>query len=128
MHSHDQHKFVPILRRIFTIVIALVLLAFSFTNLVIEPVQEAGMTPQKIYSTPTTLSLKDDVVGEHWSIVAVSKISVLQTCLFRTVTTCHWQFARSPGDEESLRDAINVAQWDNENGMLLASRGAGHSV
>ena len=89
------------------------------------------MTPQKIYSTPTTLSLKDDVVGENWSIVAVSKISVLQTCLFRTVATCHWQFARSytVGDESKLRDAINVnAKWHNESGMLLASRGAGHSV
>ena len=89
------------------------------------------MTPQKIYSTPTTLSLKDDVVGENWSIVAVSKISVLQTCLFRRVTTCHWQFARNYtfGDESKLHDAINVnAKWDNENGMSLASRGAGHPV
>ena len=89
------------------------------------------MTPQKIYTTPTTSWPGDGVVGENWSIVAVSKISVLQTCLFRTVTTSHWQFARNHafGDESKLHDAINVnAKWDNENGMSLASRGAGHSV
>ena len=88
------------------------------------------MTPQKIYTTPTTWSEDPGVAGENWSIVAVSKISVLQMCLFRTVTTCHWQFARYTfGDESKLHDAINVnAKWDNENGMSLASRGAGHSV
>ena len=131
LHSHDQHTFVPLLRRIFTMVIALVLLAFSFTNLIIEPIQEAIMTPQKIYTTPTTQSLKDGVAGENWSIIAVSKISVFQTCLFRTVTTCHWQFAKNYtfGDESKLHDAINVnAKWDNENGKSLASRWAGHSV
>ena len=35
-------------------VIAVVLLTFSFINLVIEPVQEADMTPQKIYMKPIT--------------------------------------------------------------------------
>ncbi|KIJ91264.1 hypothetical protein K443DRAFT_686171 [Laccaria amethystina LaAM-08-1] len=102
--SHDQHKFVPFLRRIFTMVIAMVLLAFLFTNIIIEPAQEAGMTPQKIYITPNTAALNQDIVGENWSIVAFAR---------------NYMF----GDKSRLHDAINVnAQWDNGNVSICAIR------
>ena len=129
--SHDRHWFVLLLRRIFTIAIALALLAFSFTNLVLEPVQEAGMTPQKIYTTPAYTTFIHDIVDGNWSIVAVSKIPVWQLCSFRTVTTCYRQFARNDtfGDGSKLRDAINVNAWrDDQDGVLLSSHWAGHSV
>jgi hypothetical protein len=120
LRSQDRHWFVLFLRRFFTIVIALALLAFSFTNLVLEPVQETGMTPQKIY---TTAVFSRTIVDGNWSIVAVSEIPVFQICLLRTVT-CHPQFARNDtfGNVSKLQDAITVnALWDNENGMSLAS-------
>ena len=106
----------------FTIFIALALLVFSYTNLVLEPVEETGKKPQKIYTTPWFSEYRD-VVGGNWSIVAVSKIPVVKICLFKTVTS-HRQFARNDmlGEESKLQDAINVtARWDNENGVSLAS-------
>lgn len=101
--SHDQHKFVPLLRRSFVTVIALVLLAFSFTNLVFGPVQEAAMSPYKIYTTPTTLTLNNPaVVGENWRIVALARNGTF-------------------GDESKLHEAINVnAQWDNKTVSICA--------
>jgi hypothetical protein len=88
---------------------------------VLEPVQEAGMTPQKIYTTPTDATFDNDIVDGNWTIIAVSKILV---CLFRTITTCYRQFARNYafGDDSSkLRDAINVNAWgDYEDGVLLS--------
>ena len=120
--SHDRHWFVILLRRIFIIFIALALLAFSYTNLVLEPVQETGRTPQKMYTTASDAAI--NIVDGNWSIVAVSKISILQICLFRTVTICHLQFTRNDafGDDSKLQDAINVnTLWDSENGMSLAS-------
>jgi hypothetical protein len=75
LRSHDQHWFVFLLRRIFTIVIALALLAFSFTNLVLAPVEETGMTPQKIYTSEVSSNFKD-ITDANWSIIAVSEIPV----------------------------------------------------
>jgi len=73
LRSHDRHWFVFSLRRFFTIVIALALLVFSFTNLVLEPVQESGATPHKLYMASASTSKSIDI--GNWSIVAVSKIS-----------------------------------------------------
>jgi hypothetical protein len=88
---------------------------------VLAPVEETGMTPQKIY---TSTSDFEDINQVNWSIIAVSKIPVLQLCLFRTVTTCHRQFSRNDtfGDESKLQDAINVkVQGDYRGSMSLAS-------
>jgi hypothetical protein len=76
LRSHDWHWFVFLLRRILTVAIALALLAFSFTYLVLKPVQEVGMMPQKIYTTPAYTRFANNIVDENWSIVAqaVSKI------------------------------------------------------
>ena len=90
----------------------------------IDPVQEIGKMPQKIYTTPTYLRFSDKIVGGNWSIVAVSEIPVWQLCSFRTVTNCYRQFARNDtfGDESKLRDAISVSAWpDGEDGVLLSS-------
>lgn len=81
------------------------------------------MTPQKIYTTPTDVTFIDKIFERNWSIIAVSKIPVWKLCFFRTVTTCHRQFARNDtfGHESKLRDAINVNAWrDHEDGVLLS--------
>jgi hypothetical protein len=122
LRSHDRHWFVFLLRRIFTIVIALALLAFSYTNLVLEPVEETATTPLKMYTAFSAFS--KDIVDANWSIIAVSKIPILKICLSRTVKTCHRQFARNDtfGDTSKLQEAINVtARLDSENGKSLAS-------
>ena len=75
-----------------------------------------------MYTTASDAAI--NIVDGNWSIVAVSKISILQICLFRTVTICHLQFTRNDafGDDSKLQDAINVnTLWDSENGMSLAS-------
>ena len=97
-----------------------------FAHLVLDPVQEIGKIPQKIYTTPTDSRFSDNIAGGNWSIVVVSEIPVWQLCLFRTVTTCYRQFARNYtfGDESKLRDAISVSAWpdsDGEDGVLLSS-------
>jgi hypothetical protein len=123
LRSHDRHWFVFLLRRIFIIVIALALLAFSFTTLVLEPLQETATVPQKIYTTDATSSSKT-IDGGNWSIIAASKIPIFfQICLLRTVT-CLRQYARNDtfGDESILEDAISVnAHGDYANGKSLAS-------
>jgi hypothetical protein len=61
-------------------------------NLVLEPVHETGMTPLKFFTTqmlPYPLAFEVDTI--NWSIIAVSKIFILQMGLFRTVTACRWQ-------------------------------------
>ena len=67
----------------------MLLLVFLFTNLVLEPIQETGMTPVKLYTTkyiPDRLNI-DDI---NWNIIAVSEIFVIQMYSFRTVTVCRW--------------------------------------
>ena len=49
----------------------LVLLAFTFRNLVIEPVEETGKTPQKMY---TSAAPNEGIGPVNWTIIAVSKI------------------------------------------------------
>ena len=90
LRSHDRHWFVFSLRRFFTIVIALALLVFLFTNLVLEPVQETGATPHKLYMAPMpSVSINDESVDDkNWSIIAVSE-KIFQIWLLRMVITCH---------------------------------------
>ena len=87
-HSHDQHWFVFLLRCFFTIIIALALLTYAFTNLVLEPIQETGMMPQKTY---TTVVFSETIPDGNWSIIAISSnISVLFANTFvQMVITCH---------------------------------------
>ena len=100
------------------------LLAVLFTNLVLEPVHETGMTPQKSFTTstlPYPFLLEADNI--NWSIIPVSRIFVLKMCLFRTITACRWQiFVDILNEESKLHDAIQVeAIWNDESGMSLAS-------
>jgi len=47
-----------------------------FTNLVLEPIRETGVTPVKLYTAkynPDPLNV-DDI---HWNIIAVSEIFVM---------------------------------------------------
>jgi hypothetical protein len=71
LRSWDRHWLFLLLRRSLSIIIALVLLAFTFTNLVIEPVEETGKTPQKMY---TSAAPNEDIGPANWTVVAVSKI------------------------------------------------------
>jgi len=54
----------------------MLLLASLFTDLVLKPIQETGMTPVKLYTTkfiPYTPDW-DDI---HWNIIAVSETFVV---------------------------------------------------
>ena len=65
------------------------LLAFLFTNLVLEPIHETGMAPVKLYTTrDLPYSRKINVV--QWTIIAVSELIMVQMFLFRIVTVYHW--------------------------------------
>ena len=116
--------FVFLLRSSGIVVVVISLLAVMFTNLVLEPVLETGMTPQKLSTTsalPYPFLLEADNI--NWSIIPVSKIFALQMCLFRTIIACRWQiFVDMLNEESKLQDAVQVeAIWDNESGMSLAS-------
>jgi hypothetical protein len=112
-----------LLRSSGVVVVVISLLAILFTNLVLDPVQERGMTPVKSFSSrvfPSSLRFEPDTIS--WNIIPVSKIFVLQMCLFRTVTACRWQVFFDNFERSELHDAIHVkALWDNESGMSLAS-------
>jgi len=85
--SHARSWFLFLLKSICTFIIMMLLLVFLFTNLVLEPIQETGMTPVKLYTTkyiPDRLNI-DDI---NWNIIAVSEIFVIQMYSFRTVTVC----------------------------------------
>ncbi|EDR07395.1 uncharacterized protein LACBIDRAFT_327869 [Laccaria bicolor S238N-H82] len=114
--SHDQHKFVPLLRRSFVTVIALVLLAFSFTNLVFGPVQEAAMSPYKIYTTPTTLTLNNPaVVGENWRIVACSQLAIgssLEMWDNKTVSICAFKNLEPAFQAMNSEDNVKMVVFD----------------
>lgn len=71
LRSCDQHWLFFLLRRSLGIIIALLLLAFTFTNLVIKPIEETGKTPQKMY---TSAAPNENIGLANWTIVAVSKI------------------------------------------------------
>jgi len=63
----------------------MLLLASFFTDLVLGPIQETGMTPVKLYTTkvpPFNVKIGDN----NWSIIAVREIFVVHIFLFRTVT------------------------------------------
>ena len=124
VRNHDQHWFIFLLRSTGIVVVVMSLLGVMFTNLVLEPVHETGMTPLKLFTThtlPSPLTFEIDTV--NWSIIPVSKIFFLQMCLFRTITACHWQiFFDMLNEGFKLEDAIQVkALWDDESGMSLAS-------
>ena len=89
VHSRDQHWFVFILRCTGIAVVVISLLAVLFTNLVLDPVHETGLSPLKLSTTsalPISFAFEADDI--NWSIIPVSKIFVLKICLFRTVTAC----------------------------------------
>ena len=123
VHSRDRHWLLFLLRSSGILVVAISLLAVLFTNLVLEPLQEIGMTPMKLVTTSMFPSgFEDDNI--NWRIILVSEIFVLKMCLFRTVTTCCWQiyYSDTLNEESKLPDAVQVkAIWNNESGTSLAS-------
>ena len=123
VRNHDQHWFIFLLRSTGIVVVVMSLLAVLFTNLVLEPIHETGMTPLKLFTTqvwPTPLIIETDTI--NWSIIPVSKVFVLQMRLFGTVTACRWQiFFDRLNEGPELQDAIQVkALWDDELGTSLA--------
>jgi hypothetical protein len=81
VRSHDQHWFVFLLRSSGIVVVGISLLAVFFLKLVLEPVQETGLPPQKVFTTsvlPYRFILETDTI--NWSIIPVSKIFVICVC------------------------------------------------
>ena len=52
----------------------------------LEPIQETGAMPEKLYTAP---AFREGIDDENWSIITVSKISVFQICFLRMVITFH---------------------------------------
>jgi hypothetical protein len=75
VRNHDQHWSIFLLRSTGIVVVVMSLLAVMFTNLVLEPIQEMGMTPLKLFTTqawPGPLIIETDTI--NWSIIPVSKV------------------------------------------------------